>query len=67
MKNTFTATLNKMFSKLCALLRKKPETVIPEFPVTKKKPTVKKATTRPVKKTVAIKKTVKKPIVTKKR
>ena len=42
-----------MFSKLCALLRKKPETVpVPDFPVSKKKPTVKKATTRSVKKTV---------------
>ena len=48
-----------MFSKLCALLRKKPETVpVPDFPVSKKKPTVKKATTRPVKKVA--KKTVKK-------
>jgi hypothetical protein len=55
-----------MFSKLCALLRKKPETVIPEFPITKKKPTVKKATTRTVKKPVATKKTVKKSIVKKK-
>ena len=57
-----------MFSKLCALLRKKPEiAIIPDFPVTKNKPTVKKATTKTVKKTVATKKTVKKPIVTKKR
>lgn len=56
-----------MFSKLCALLRKKPETVpVLNFPAPKKKPTVKKATTRTVKKTVAVKKTFKKPILKKK-
>ena len=63
-----------MFSKLCALLRKKP--IKPTFPVKdedffgierpKKKPTVKKATTRTVKKPVVTKKTVKKSIVKKK-
>jgi len=48
-----------MLKKIAALLRKKPEPVaVPDFPVTKKKPTVKKATTRPVKKVA--KKTVKK-------
>jgi hypothetical protein len=53
-----------MFKKLCALLMNKPKpVVIPEFPVTKKKPTVKKATTRPVKKTV---KKVTKPVAKKK-
>ena len=57
----------KMFKTICALLRKKPEIAItPDFPVTKKKPTVKKATTRTVKKPVVTKKTVKKSIVKKK-
>ena len=56
-----------MFAKLCALLTRKPNIVVsPEFPITKKKPTVKKATTKTVKKTVATKKTVKKPVLKKK-
>ena len=57
-----------MFKTICALLRKKPETVIvPDFPI-KKKPTVKKTVKKPVlvKKQVATKKTVKKPVLKKK-
>jgi len=48
-----------MFAKLCALLRKKPEVlaVEPIFPV-KKRPTIKKATTRTIVKK-AVKKAVK--------
>jgi len=50
-----------MFAKLCALLRKKPEPVAlePMFPI-KKRPTIKKATTRTVAKKPATKKVAKK-------
>jgi hypothetical protein len=54
-----------MFKTICALLRKKPETVIfPDFPV-KKKPTIKKTVKKPVlvKKQIVTKKTVKKPVL----
>ena len=57
-----------MFLKLCALLRKKPETVsVSNFPAPKKKPTVKKATTRTVKKPTTSNKLVTKKTITNKK
>ena len=44
-----------MLKKIAALLRKKPvePEIIPNFPIAKKRPTVKKATTKAVKKPLA--------------
>ena len=53
---------NNMFKQIAALLRKKPEPLALEpFPVVKKRPTIKKATTRKVAEK-AVKKDVKKEV-----
>lgn len=50
-----------MFATLCALLRKKPEPLAQEpMPIVKKRPTIKKPTTKTVAKKPATKKVVKK-------